>query len=292
MLEWIAAVLPPLVAAILLWSGSSKLFTRRGKLRAQSTALTKLVGENRASLAYRSVGAGEAILALLLLVPQARPATSVAVVCVGIGFLAFLTYSRVTVPEASCGCMSAKSVPISWRTFTRAAWILVSGLIMFAASDSWFAAIAAQPVLASGALLALAVSFVMLSAEFDGAWLIPLRRLRVKFTHPLAGDTTPIPLEHSTEQIYHSEAYKTVNGLLRTSVRETWEEEDEWRLVVFGALIDDRATSAVFAVPLHRHAPDEVIVAMVDDETGETVMRIAPHEAPPNADEPETVPSG
>ena len=289
MLEWIAAVLPPLVAAILLWSGTSKLFTRRGKLRAQSTALTKLVGEKRASFAYRLVGAGEGATALLLLVPQIRIVTSAAVVCVGIGFVAFLTYSRITVPGASCGCMSAKSVPISWRSFTRAAWIVASGLIMFAASESWLAAIAAKPVAAAGVLLVFAVSFVMLSAEFDSAWLIPLRRLRVKFTQPLASDTDQVPLEHSTEQIYHSNAYKTVNGLLRTSVRETWEEEDEWRLVVYGARIDDRPASAVFAVPLYRHSPEEVIVAIVDDETNETVLRIDSQEASPATDETETV---
>lgn len=295
MLEWIGAVQPPLIAAVLLWSSAVKLFTRRGKLHAGDTALATLVGDTRAVPAYRAVGGIEALVAILLLAPPLWWAESAAVVALGIGFAGYLTYSRITTPEASCGCMTASRIPVSWRGFCRAGWLVVTGGLGLFAGQWWPGPIADRPLGTAGLLIGEAILFVVLSPEFDGAWLVPLRRLKVRYTHPLGGEpVVALPLENSIEQVHNSPVYRTVAAMLRSDVRETWDEGD-WRIVVYGARYDDRPVTAVFAVSLNYYAPEEVRVAFVDDASGETVLHLdAPADTEPTytretpADQPAT----
>ena len=71
-----------------------------------------------------------------------------------------------------------------------------------------------------------------------------------------------------------SGAYRAVDALLRSDIRDFWDEGD-WRFVSYTASYDDRPATAVFAVPRLRYEPDEIKVAIVDDEKGETLYRPA-----------------
>jgi hypothetical protein len=104
----------------------------------------------------------------------------------------------------------------------------------------------------------------VLSAEFDPAWLVPLRRLRVRLSHPLAGTGFEVPLQSTVQQLQRSDAYRQVARLLVSDVREHW-DEGEWRLLCYTARRDGRAATAVFAVPRLRYEPAAVRVALVDE---------------------------
>ncbi|HZE38820.1 MAG TPA: MauE/DoxX family redox-associated membrane protein, partial [Stackebrandtia sp.] len=86
MWQWIAAVQAVPLAAVLLWAAWVKLFTVRGKVAAQDTALKRLVGEERAALAYRVLGGCEAALGIWLLAPAAGAARAVAACALTAGF--------------------------------------------------------------------------------------------------------------------------------------------------------------------------------------------------------------
>jgi hypothetical protein len=102
---------------------------------------------------------------------------------------------------------------------------------------------------------------------------MPLRRLRVRFTHPLAGTATyEVPLAATQQQLLRSTAYQSVNAFLRSDIRDHWDEGD-WRFVSYTASYGDRSATAVFAVPKLRYEPDEVQAVVVDEETGETLYR-------------------
>jgi hypothetical protein len=120
-----------------------------------------------------------------------------------------------------------------------------------------------------------AMVFVALSAELDRYWLMPLRRLKVRLTHPLAGTASfEVPLAATQQQLLRSTAYQQVNPYLRSDIRDHWDEGD-WRFVSYTASYDERPATAVFAVPRLRYEPDEVRVALVDDDSGETLYRPA-----------------
>jgi|GEM_PF-1471355 len=284
MLETIASVQAPLVGIVLLWSASVKLFTRRGRLRSQTTALSKLLGEQRAALAHRGLGGIEALLGLALLTPPLWWPKPAAVIVMAIGFAGYLTYARIHAPESSCGCMSATHVPISWRGFSRAGWLLAAGALGLFANQYWLTALTGEPVVLGTVLALEAALFIALSPEFDGAWLIPLRRLKVKVTKPLGGDTGTIPLDATVTRLHHSDLYRHIAPVLRTDVREHW-DEDEHRFIIYGAEYDGVHTTAVFAVPLRSDAPEPIRVALVNEETGETVLQL--DHAPTDAETPE-----
>lgn len=114
---------------------------------------------------------------------------------------------------------------------------------------------------------------VALSPEFDSAWLLPLRRLRARLTHPLRGGSG-VPLLASVQQLQLSAAYRQVAALLTSDVREHWLEQS-WRMVCYSARYQGRPATAVFAVPAVGAAPDQVRVALVDDSTGATLLSLA-----------------
>ncbi|GAA4911522.1 hypothetical protein LX16_2550 [Stackebrandtia albiflava] len=283
MLDTIASAQAPLLGAVLLWAAAVKLFTRRGRIRSQTTALSTLLGKDRAALGYRALGGIEALVGAALLLPPLWWPEAAAVVVMAVGFAGYLAYSRVAAPDSSCGCMSSKHVPISWRGFTRAGWLLAAGTLGAFATQYWTGAIADRPVVLA-VLAAEAALFVALSPEFDGAWLIPLRRLRVRFTDPLGGDTGGVPLDATLTRLHREPLYRHVALMLRTDVQEYW-DEDEYRFVVYGASLDGRSTTAVFAVPLRVDAVETLRVAVVDESTGETLLQLdhAPDEEPESA---------
>jgi hypothetical protein len=122
-------------------------------------------------------------------------------------------------------------------------------------------------------VLVVEAAFVMLSAELDRYWLLPLRRFRLRLSHPLAGTATDdVPLAATQRRLLLSPAYRAVNGLLRSDIHDYWDDGD-WRFVSYTARYDGRPATAVFAVPHNDPTPESVRVAVVDETSGQTLYR-------------------
>ncbi|MFG1626532.1 MauE/DoxX family redox-associated membrane protein [Kribbella sp. NPDC049227] len=266
----VAAAQPLLIGLLLLWSSYGKVAGRDSAEQARRTALPRLVGETRAAPAYRAVGAIEAVIALALLLPPAWIVETVAAVALAAGFTGYLIYAKIVVPDASCGCIGASARPVGRRAIGRAVLLLATALAATTAGDGWWSV---GSVAVVAVLVLEAAVFVMLSAELDRYWLLPLRRLRVEITHPLAGTATnDVPLAATQRRLLLSPAYRAVNGLLRSDIHDYWDDED-WRFVSYTARYDGRPATAVFAVPHHDNTPEAVRVAVVDETSGQTLYR-------------------
>ncbi|MEV5712137.1 MauE/DoxX family redox-associated membrane protein [Actinoallomurus sp. NPDC052274] len=270
MVEWPASVQPLFVGATLLWSGGIKCAGASTRRAARRSALRSLVGEERAPVVYRLVGALELVLAAALLLPPVYAGEAVAAAVLATGFLAYLAYARIAAPDSSCGCMSARSMPVTWRGFARAGLILAAALLGTRAGR-WWDGPAAHPWAAGVTLLGEVAALVALSPEADRRWLYPLRRLRVRLRHPLADRSFDMPLESSLQQLHGSTAYRQVSGLLRSGLRESWDEEDV-RVLCYTAEYEGRLATAVFAVPLRHYRPEEIRVALVDESAESTLL--------------------
>ncbi|TCC50898.1 hypothetical protein E0H75_12135 [Kribbella capetownensis] len=263
----VAAAQPLLIGLLLLWSSYGKVVRRDS---AERTALPRLVGETRAAPAYHAVGAIEAVIALALLLPPAWTIEAVAAAVLAGGFTGYLIYAKIVVPDASCGCIGSSAKPVGRRAIGRTVLLLATALAATTADDGWWS-IGSVAVVA--VLVLEAAAFVMLSAELDRYWLLPLRRLRVEITHPLAGTATnDVPLAATQRRLLLSPAYRAVNGLLRSDIHDYWDDED-WRFVSYTARYDGRPATAVFAVPHQDSTPEAVRVAVVDETSGQTLYR-------------------
>src|SRR5947208_3176249 len=93
-------------------------------------------------------------------------------------------------------------------------------------------------VLASAGVAAFAVAMaevlavVALSPELDHWWLLPLRRLRARISHPLAGRPHDVPLMASVQQLHHSDAWHSVSPMITSGLLDTW-EEGSWRILSY-----------------------------------------------------------
>ncbi|HEX6970297.1 MAG TPA: MauE/DoxX family redox-associated membrane protein [Micromonosporaceae bacterium] len=273
MIELFAALQPVLVGVVLLWSARVKLVGRHAAAAARRSALVPLLGQRRALPAYRLVGGLELVVGALLVLPPVSVPEALAAAGLTIGFLAYLGYARVAAPESSCGCLSAQRAPVTVRALLRAGALFGASLLAAGAGDSWWAALTQRPLAAVALLTAEALLIVALSAELDRFWLVPLRQLRVRLTHPLRGGFG-VPLLATVQQLQRSGAYRRVSALLSSDVREHW-DEGEWRMVCHAARYQGRPATVVFAVPLRRFAPESVRVAVVDDATGTVLWRLA-----------------
>ncbi|MEO3778213.1 MauE/DoxX family redox-associated membrane protein [Micromonospora sp. B11E3] len=273
MIEVLAALQPLVVGAVLIWSARVKLFSRHAAEIANRSALTRLIGQSRALPAYRLLGGVELTLGALLLLPPVLRLEAVAATALAVGFLGYLTYARRVAPTSSCGCLSAQTTPVSGRSIARAGLLVVAGALAWAASDGWTAGLADRPLAGGAVLVAELAAVVALSPELDRRWLLPLRQLRVRLTHPLRGGSG-VPLLASVQQLQLSEAYRRVVPLLRSDVQEHW-DDGEWRFVGHAARYQGRPATAVFAVPLADQQPDAVRVAVIDDATGQTLLSLA-----------------
>ncbi|MEU2614710.1 MauE/DoxX family redox-associated membrane protein [Micromonospora sp. NPDC007271] len=278
MIELIAALQPLVVGAVLIWSARVKLFSRHAAAAANRSALVRLLGQRRALPAYRVLGVVELTLGTLLLLPPTPRLEAVAATVLAVGFLGYLSYARRAAPTSSCGCLSARSAPVSGRSLARAALLVLAGGLAVISPGGWPAALSAQPLAGAAVLLVELAAVVALSPELDAAWLLPLRRLRARLTHPLRGGSG-VPLLATVQQLQLSDAYRRVAPLLSSDVREHWDDGD-WRFVEHTARYQGRPVTAVFAVPLAGREPDAVRVAVVDDATGQTLLTL-PGTAPP-----------
>ena len=263
--EQVAAAQPHLIGVLLLWSSYGKF---KNPQQADRTALPRLVGDSRAKSAYLAVAALEALIALGLLAPPFTAIEAVAAAALGLGFTGFLIYSMVVVPEASCGCAGKSAKPVGYRAIARALLLLATAVLATTATGGWWSA---GPALA--VLVAEAAVFVMLSAELDRYWLLPIRRFRIRLSHPYAGtaSSTP-PLAATQRRVLLSPAYRAVDGMLSSDIHDYWDDED-WRFVSYAARYDGRRATAVFAVPHQDSTPESVRVAVVDETSGLTLYR-------------------
>lgn len=285
--------LMPLVLAVLLgWTGSVKLFSRDTVRQAPRTALARMLrSSERAALVLRGVGAVELLLAAGLLAVPANPVPGAATAVLGAGFLGYLGYGRALAPESSCGCSANEDTPITWRAFARAAVVLAGGAAAAVAHGTWWSTVTGRP---GGSLVFLAVAaavLVALSVDLDRWWLLPLRRLRLRvFGHPLFGGEVGdrVPVAASVELLERSLAWQTASPVVRSGLLDHW-EEGGWRILLYsgvhGTGESARPVSVVFALDATagRDTPgDPVIrVSVVDADSGEPVARELLDAVPP-----------
>jgi hypothetical protein len=269
-IQSLASVQQALLGGVLLWAGIVKL---RKPDAARRSALKRLVGERRVVAAYRAVAGVELVLGGLLVAPPALAVEAYLGAALGAGMLGYLVYAKVKAPESGCGCLGDKEIPVRGRGFLRAGVLVAAGVLAAFGTAWWPAAVADRPLATVGLLVAEAALVVALSPELDHRWLLPLRRWRVRVSHPLANHSSVIPLEASVQQLRKSGAFRSVADQLRSDLLDTW-DEGEWRILTYAARTDgpdenSRAT-AVFAVPLFDFRPDDVRVALVPESTEST----------------------
>ncbi|MGW5127463.1 MauE/DoxX family redox-associated membrane protein [Streptomyces sp. NPDC004069] len=292
MLSLTTDLVPLVLAGLLGWTGSVKLFDRDTVRQAPRTALARMLrSSERAALVLRGTGAVELLLAAGLLAVPANPVPGAATAVLGAGFLGYLGYGRALAPESSCGCTANEDTPITWRAFARAALVLAGGATAAVAHGAWWSTLTGRP---GGSLVFLAVAaavLVALSVDLDRWWLLPLRRLRLRvFGHPLfgteAGDRVPVAA--SVELLENSLAWQTAFPVVRSSLLDHW-EEDGWRILLFSGVYGTRESarpvSVVFALDATASrdtAGDPVVrVSFVDADTGEPLASDLLNAIPP-----------
>ena len=284
MLSLTTHLMPLVLAGLLGWSGSVKLFRRDTVRQAPRTALARCCAAcGRAALVLRAVGALELLLTAGLLALPASPVPGAATAVLGAGFLAYLGYGRALAPESSCGCSANEDTPITWRAFARAAVVLAGGATAAAAHGAWWSTLSARP---GGSLLFLAVAAVVLTAlsvDPDRWWLLPLRRLGLRVRgHPLfgTGRGDHVPVAASVELLERSLAWQTASPVVRSGLLDHW-EEDGWRILLYsgvhGTRKEARPVSVLFALDATagRDSPGEPVVRVscVDADSGEPVAQ-------------------
>ncbi|MFC4856314.1 MauE/DoxX family redox-associated membrane protein [Actinophytocola glycyrrhizae] len=262
MIEWLASAQQAVVGGVLLWASAFKLVHRNASAAARRSVLARLTGKERAVGAYRAVGAVEGLIGLLLLAPPVLAVEAYAAAALSVGMLGYLAYGKVKVPDASCGCLGDKEAPITARGFVRAG-LLVALSLSAAAGAVWWPT--ERPLATAGLVVAELAVFAALSPELDHRWLFPLRRWRLRMSHPLAGGEVVVPLESTVQQLLKSAVHQSVVKQLSSDLLDHW-DEGEWRLLVYAARTPSGPATAVFAVPRLDYRPDDVRLAMVPEE--------------------------
>jgi hypothetical protein len=276
MAGWFGALQPALVGAVLVWAGALKLFGHRAPVLAGRSALPRLVGKDRAVPAYRTVGSVELGIGAVLVLPPMLVAEAVLATVLCLGLLGYLAYARAVAPESPCGCFGYSPARVRWRGFARAAALTVASGLAILGSSWWGVALASRPLAVVVVLAVEASAVVALSAELDSYWLLPLRRQRVRWRHPLAGSGRfDVPVASSVHQLMRSPAYRAAGGWLRSDLLDGW-DEGEWRILSYSACGEGRPATAVFAVPRLRYEPADVKAALVDEADRAVLWQFAP----------------
>lgn len=262
MIEFLASTQQAVIGVVLLWASGFKLLYRNAPAAARRSALAKLVGKERVVGAYRAVGAVEAVVGLLLLAPPVLVVESVAAAALSLGMVGYLGYAKWKAPDSSCGCLGDKHTTVRGRGFARAGLLVVLSAFSLAGADWW---LTNSPLATLGVLVVELAVVVALSPELDHRWLLPLRRWRVRMSHPLGNRPVEVPLESTVQQLWKSTAYQAVVAQLSSDLLDHW-DEGEWRLLAYAARTPDGPATAVFAVPRQAYRPDDVRLAMVPAE--------------------------
>jgi hypothetical protein len=265
-MTWLAQAQPLFLAAVFGWSGTSKTLGGAPGGRVAGTALHRLLGGRLAPAAYYVLGVAEIALAVCLLVAPGRPSALTAAV-LSCGFIAYLGYAAVATPQASCGCLGKRKVRQSWRGFARAGLLLAAALVAATGAPAWWHHPPLVPVALS--LLAEAALFIVLSAELDNLWLYPLRRLRIRLTHPLSGAPDVVPLQATVSVLVRSDVWRETSHLVASDILDHWDTGGH-RILVYSARTADGDATAVFAVPLDGDATG-IRFTLVEDQEAPAV---------------------
>ncbi|GAB3450258.1 MauE/DoxX family redox-associated membrane protein [Actinophytocola sediminis] len=263
MIEWLASGQQFVLGGVLIWASTVK-FGRQAPAAARRSALRRLVGERYAVPAYRAVGVVELGLGSLLVLPPVLVVEAWLAVALSVGMVGYLTFAKLKAPDAGCGCLGDKQTPVRGRAFARAGVLVAAGVLAAWGVAWWPVALADSPLAWLAVVVVEAAAVVALSPELDHRWLLPLRRWRVRLSHPLARVPRTIPLASSIQQLQHSDAYRSVVENLRSDLLDSWEEGD-WRILTYSADQDGAKATAVFAVPLTAHRPADIRVALVPE---------------------------
>jgi hypothetical protein len=272
------SLLPLVLGSLLGWSGSAKLPRHRAARQAAGSALEHILPGPRAVLALRAVGVAEVALAAVLLLRPLSPAGAAGTAALGACFLGYLGYARVTVPESSCGCTSARQEPVTWRSFARAGLVAAGGACCGLARSPWWS-VARHPAAATAVIAAAAAGLAAMSSDFDELWLLPVRRMGLRlFGHPLAGTSGEVPLAATVELLEDSLAWQAAGSIVRSGLVDHW-DSDGWRILRYSGVHDGldgpRPVSVVFA--LDATATSETVgtpvvrASIVDEERDQIV---------------------
>jgi hypothetical protein len=272
------ADLAPLLLGVLLgWTGLAKLTSRTLLRTASESALMQLLHDvSKVALALRVLGAVETTFAAALLATPGWPAPGVAAAVLGVGFLGYLVYARITAPDSSCGCSASTSAPITWRAFARAGLVVAGGLLAAAATGTWWAAVADRPLAALGLVVAGMAAIAMLSTDLDHLWLLPLRKLRLRlFGHPLEGTSGPVPVAATVELLERSLAWGAAAPIVRSALIDHW-DHDGWRILRYAGVCGSRPVSVVFAIDakatIDNTSAPAIRITVIDELTQEVIQ--------------------
>src|ERR1044072_458530 len=97
MISLVTSLAPLVLAGLLAVTGAGKLFGRRITQLAANTVLLRVIGDGpRAAVVLRATGAGELGAAAARLVAPGAPASGAPAALLGVGFPAYLGYSKAT----------------------------------------------------------------------------------------------------------------------------------------------------------------------------------------------------
>ena len=268
--ERIAAIQALVIGVVFVWAGAWKLFSPGAPIAAWNSALSKMLPRREwAVAAHRLIGAGELLVAaLLLLSPWHWLGIRIATVF-AIGFIVYMVVARRIAPNRSCGCMGGKATRISRWSVLRAAWLLMLTLVGWIAQDFWANALVAAPWL----VLPIAIEAIViwqLSPERGKA--LSMRHLFVSAMRSwldpecrgVAFDWEPMEAK-----LRDTATFQQLVPLLGART-DQW-REGCWGFITYAANYQMRNATAVFAVPVRFDAGD-VSAAVVDDATNATLL--------------------
>lgn len=272
-LERIAAIQPFVVGLIFAWAGAWKVVSRDARRVAVKSALGKIMRTPRMALAaHLLVGAGELVVAVLLLVtPWYRLGTRVATIFT-LGFLGYLALAWRIAPEQPCACMGGRATRLSRRSVLRAFALLALTLLGWGAREYWAAALLAAPW---AVLIILAEVFILwlLSPEFGWSGVrlerSIIRAARLRLNPTCAG--VQIDWSAMERNLVRAAPFQQLAPSL-SAITDRW-QEGCWCFVSYTARYENQPATAVFAFPTLFDA-QEVSAAVVDDSSNATVLRL------------------
>ncbi|HEX5569624.1 MAG TPA: MauE/DoxX family redox-associated membrane protein [Streptomyces sp.] len=293
MLSLLLDLAPLTLGALLGWTGAVKLLGRTARQQVAGTALERLTGDlGRAVAVLRAVGAVEVLVATALLAAPAagEPGTvwpGAAAVLLGAAFTGYLVHGRVTAPESSCGCTARDKGPIGPRAFLRAGLVTAGGAAAVASTTPWWEAAGEHPAGAAAVLAVYLAAAAVLFADLDRRLLLFSRRTRLRVLgHPLGsggsgagGDGgAVVPVEASVELLERSLAWEAAAPVVRSGLRDHWDDAG-WRFLRYTGVHETagatRPVSVLFALDvradLDNATKPAVRLVVLDEESQEPV---------------------
>lgn len=273
LLERIAALQALVVGLIFAWAGIWKVASPDARRLAVKSALGKILpSPGMALAAHLLVGAGELVVALLLLVSPWHWLGMRVATAFTLGFLGYLALAWRIAPEQPCACMGGRATPLSRRSVVRAVALFLLTLIGWGAQEYWASALLAAPWVAL-IIVAEVVVLWLLSPEFGWAGVKVERRFiraaRLQLNPTCAG--APLDWDIIEQRLRRTAPFRQLAPLL-TTVTDRW-REGCWTFMSFAASYDNHPATAIFAIPTLFDA-QEVSAALVDDTSNATVLGI------------------